>query len=147
MAGMDGKKSDIGAGPIWVVAGALSVSEDSWLMQRRPFEKHHGGLWEFPGGKVEDTEIPVKALIRELREELGITVRAGDCEPVGFAEERVEDGGSPIVILLYNVRHWQGDPQALEGGRIGWLTRKEIEELEKPPLDCELATRLFAKPI
>ncbi len=147
MTVMDGKKSDIGAGPIWVVAGALSASEDSWLMQRRPFEKHHGGLWEFPGGKVEDAEIPVKALIRELHEELGVTVRVDDCKPASFAEEISEDGGSPIVILLYNVRHWRGDPQALEGGRIGWFTGKEIEELEKPPLDSELAAQLFAKPL
>ena len=62
--------------PIWVVAGALRSREEHWLMHRRPEEKAHGGLWEFPGGKVEPTEIPVEALIRELHEELGIVVEA-----------------------------------------------------------------------
>ncbi len=148
-------------GPIWVVAGALRVAGgdagDTWLMQRRPFEKHHGGLWEFPGGKVEDAEIPVKALIRELHEELGITVRAEHCVPAGFAEERASEAGpqggqihtetgrSPIVILLYTIDVWDGQPRALEGGRIGMFTPEQIESLDKPPLDRDLARRLFEK--
>ncbi len=151
--------------PIWVVAGALrverqgteGVSEDTWLMQRRPFEKHHGGLWEFPGGKIEDTEIPVKALVRELREEIGITVRVDDCIPAGFAEERRPRSGADsaqvanknsrplIVILLYTIDVWAGEPVSLEGGRLGWFTPKQIMELDKPPLDRELALRLFEK--
>jgi len=145
MAALDGKKSDTGTGPIWVVAGALSASEDTWLMQCRPLEKDHGGLWEFPGGKVEHAEIPVKALIRELREELGIEVRADDCEPVGFAETQGGEGQPPIVILLYNLKHWSGEPRSLEGARIGWFGRDEIAGLNKPPLDSELAKALFAR--
>ena len=105
---------------------------------------HHGGLWEFPGGKVEDTEIPVKALLRELREELGIEVLESACTPVGFAEDRDPVARSSIVILLYKIDAWQGDPQALEGGRVGWFTPEEIALLDKPPLDQELAARLFA---
>jgi len=134
--------------PLWVVAGALRASGDSWLMHRRPLEKHHGGLWEFPGGKVEDTEIPVKALIRELREELGIDVRASDCVPASFAEETGHEDGDkdtrPIVILLYTISVWTGKPRALEGGRIDWFTPEQIAELEKPPLDQQLAGCLFA---
>ncbi|MEO1019891.1 MAG: NUDIX domain-containing protein, partial [Pseudomonadota bacterium] len=57
-----------------VVAGALRGKDGRWLMHRRPLGKHHGGLWEFPGGKVEPHEIPVKSLARELNEELGIEV-------------------------------------------------------------------------
>lgn len=148
-------------GPIWVVAGALrvadGVSEDTWLMQCRPLEKHHGGLWEFPGGKVEDAEIPVKALIRELREELGITVRAEHCVPAGFAEETesgddkidgqtgAENTRPPIVILLYTIDVWEGRPRALEGGRIGMFTPEQIKMLDKPPLDQDLSRRLFEK--
>ncbi len=134
--------------PLWVVAGALRASEDGWLMHRRPLEKDHGGLWEFPGGKVEGTEIPVKALIRELREELGIEVGESDCVPAGFAEERGkikgEAGRRPIVILLYTIGVWAGDPRAMEGGRIDWFTPDQIMKLDKPPLDQELASRLFA---
>ncbi len=129
---------------IWVVAGVLVGPEDTLLMHQRPLEKHHGGLWEFPGGKVEDTEIPVKALLRELREELGIEALESACTPVGFAEDRDPVARSSIVILLYKIDAWQGDPQALEGGRVGWFTPEEIALLDKPPLDQELAARLFA---
>lgn len=132
-------------GVIWVVAGALNRADDQWLMHRRPLEKHHGGLWEFPGGKVEDAEFPVKALIRELGEELGITVESMDCEPVGFAEEGETDEGARIVILLYKVNAWAGEPRALEGGRIGWFPREDVLNLDTPPLDSLLASQLFAK--
>lgn len=131
--------------PIWVVAGALTAAEDRWLMHRRPLEKHHGGLWEFPGGKIEAAEIPVKALIRELEEELGVQVRGDDCAPVAFAEDRSVDAVRPVVILLYKVAAWTGEPQALEGGGVGWFTPREIMALEKPPLDRVLARQLFEK--
>ncbi|MFU7529638.1 NUDIX domain-containing protein [Qipengyuania sp. ASV99] len=133
--------------PMWVVAGALRASEDTWLMHRRPLEKEHGGLWEFPGGKVEPAEIPVKALIRELHEELGIVVAETHCRPAGFAQEDpqqfVGKKRGPIVILLYTITAWQGEPRAIEGGRIGWFTAQEIVSLAKPPLDRELARSLF----
>ncbi|MHA7818088.1 MAG: NUDIX domain-containing protein [Erythrobacter sp.] len=141
-------------GPVLVVAGALLSKErargrasgDMWLMHRRPFDKHHGGLWEFPGGKVEHAEIPIKALIRELREELGVAVAEKHCEPIGFAEEvEAEVGRAPIVILLYKVSVWAGEPTALEGEGVGWFTAQEIESLAKPPLDSALAARLFEK--
>jgi 8-oxo-dGTP diphosphatase len=132
-------------GPLWVVAGALEGPGDTWLMHRRPLEKHHGGLWEFPGGKVEETEIPVKALIRELREELGVAIDEADCMPAGFAEDRGGDGGFPIVILLYKVGRWQGSPTALEGGQVDWFSPTEIPRLPKPPLDHHLAEGIFGK--
>ena len=133
------------SGVIWVVAGALQRGDGKWLMHRRPFEKHHGGLWEFPGGKVEDTEIPVKTLIRELHEELGITINPKDCEAVGFAEEADESDAKSIVILLYKIRDWSGEPHAIEGEGIGWFTQEGIAELETPPLDRVLAQQLFTK--
>lgn len=128
---------------IWVVAGALMRPDGTCLMHRRPYEKHHGGLWEFPGGKVEVTEIPVKALIRELQEELGIIVSESACEPVAFADERGRSLANPIVILLYKITSWEGDPQALEGGAVDWFDRDGIGQLDKPPLDSLLFERLF----
>ncbi|MEE4209064.1 MAG: NUDIX domain-containing protein [Parvularcula sp.] len=129
---------------LWVVAGALAGPDETWLMHRRPYAKHHGGLWEFPGGKIEDAEIPVNALLRELGEELGVEVRESDCEPIAFAEDRSGECEQAIVILLYTVGAWRGEPRALEGGDVGWFTPPEIARLDKPPLDCELAKRLFA---
>lgn len=132
-------------GPIWVVAGALKGVGGAWLMHRRPFQKHHGGLWEFPGGKVEHAEMPVKTLIRELHEELGIVVQGQDCEPVAFAEEAGLAGSDRIVILLYSVSRWKGEPRALEGESADWFYPHEIRALAKPPLDEELAEQLFKK--
>lgn len=133
--------------PLWVVAGALAGPAGQWLMHRRPLQKAHGGLWEFPGGKVEHAEIPVESLIRELHEELGITVKAHNCHPAGFAEEGRNSGESPIVILLYTVTQWEGEPRAMEGqddgGAVGWFTPEAIAALEKPPLDERLAAQLF----
>lgn len=139
----DGKNPDMTAGWIPVVAGALLRSDGCWLMQRRPEGKHHAGLWEFPGGKVEAGEMPIKSLQRELAEELGIQCRADACTPAGFAETGPGEQGRALVILLYTVTVWDGEPQALEGGAVGWFTPAEVLVLPKPPLDILLAQRLF----
>ena len=139
------KNSDNSPVSILVVAGALMDDDGRCLMHQRPLSKHHGGLWEFPGGKVEAAETPVESLVRELREELGITIRPPDCIPVAFAEEGRQSGQRAIVILLYRIASWAGEPAALEGEAIGWFTPGEVAELAKPPLDCMLADSLFAK--
>lgn len=128
---------------IAVVAGALQRADGCWLMHQRPPGKHHAGLWEFPGGKVERNEIPRESLVRELTEELGIRCLAVGCEPAGFAEGGAAADGKPLVILLYTVTRWEGDPAALEGGAVGWFTPAEALALPMPPLDVELARRLF----
>jgi len=126
-----------------VAAGALQRSDGLWLMHRRPLEKHHGGLWEFPGGKVEPSEIPSETLCRELHEELGIELRENDCAPVAFAQESNSDRERSIVIVLYKVARWNGDPVSLEGGAVDWFTPQAVTKLSKPPLDQVLAQRLF----
>jgi len=126
-----------------VVAGALMGGDGRWLMHKRPPGKHHAGLWEFPGGKVEPNEMPIESLIRELREELGIRCDPAECAPVGFAETGTARTTNAIVILLYKVRRWDGVPDALEGGEIGWFTPQEVLALAKPPLDVMLAQQLF----
>lgn len=127
-----------------VVAGALARGDGRLLMHLRPEGKHHAGLWEFPGGKVETGEMPAAALVRELAEELGIVIEAVDLVPCGFAEAGGQGRGGPaLVLLLYRLTRWQGEPRALEGGGVGWFTPEEIAALPKPPLDAELAARLF----
>jgi len=133
--------------PTWTCVVALALHDDDgrWLMHRRPAHKHHGGLWEFPGGKVESGENPRAALIREIREELGIEIERDAIVPVTFAEEAVAEDRSPIVIMLYR-SIWDGSPvDALEGGEIGWFAPGEVARLAKPPLDVELSAGLFGK--
>ena len=133
--------------PTWicVVALALHDRDGRWLMQRRPSHKHHGGLWEFPGGKVETGENPRNALIREIREELGLDISSNAITPATFAEETAIEGRNPIVIMLYTSA-WDGRPvAALEGGETEWYTPEQVALLAKPPLDIELSQRMFEK--
>jgi 8-oxo-dGTP diphosphatase len=138
-----GKKTDMIDAWIAVVAGALMREDGCWLMHRRPPSKHHAGLWEFPGGKVEPHEMPIEALVRELNEELGIACDPASCTPAAFAETTASGTPRAIVILLYTISRWRGVPLALEGGEVGWFTVQELRALAKPPLDILLCEQLF----
>ena len=124
-----------------VVAVALVGPDGRVMMARRPLGKQHGGLWEFPGGKVEAGEAPKAAAVREMAEELGVGLSLGDLEPVGFAEG--EAGGRTYVLLLYVCRAWAGAPQALEAEELGWFAPEAIPALAMPPLDYPLARALL----
>lgn len=128
------------------MAAALRRRGGRWLLQQRPAHKHHGGLWEFLGGKVEDGEAPVNALIRELREELGIVCDVGALHPAAFAQDMAPDGEKSTVILLYNLSEWSGEPSALEPrSSIGCFTSAQIAALPKPPLDIALCAQMFGQ--
>ncbi len=122
--------------PIWVVAAALVDPTGLVLVQQRPAGKQHGGLWEFPGGKVEPGETPRAALARELAEELAIGVAAAALSPVVFAD------APPIVLLLYLCRDWDGEPMATDGALLRWVDPAELEELPMPPADLPLVAAL-----
>ncbi|WP_255535828.1 (deoxy)nucleoside triphosphate pyrophosphohydrolase [Novosphingobium sp. KA1] len=133
-----------------MVAVALVRADGSVLMQQRPFANTHGGLWEFPGGKVDPGESPEHAAVRELQEELGLTLDADLLEAVGFAsgwtgaegEAKREAKRRSLVILLYACRQWQGEPHPHEAEAIDWLAPGAIETLAMPPLDYPLARAL-----
>ena len=94
--------------PLIVVAAALIDGDGRVLVQQRPLGKAMAGLWEFPGGKVEPGELPEAALIRELREELGIETQSACLAPACFASEPL--GDRHMILLLYVCRKWRGIP-------------------------------------
>lgn len=126
----------------WVVAVALAGEGGQILLQKRPLDKDHGGLWEFPGGKVERGETPAFAAVRELAEELGIAVEPENLTPVSFAEDTPGLRSRPIVILLYTCRVWEGEPAACDGAEVGWFALAEAGTLAMPPLDAPLLCAL-----
>lgn len=127
-----------------VVAAAIGDGEGRWLLQKRPAGKRHAGLWEFPGGKVEAGETPRQALVREVTEELTITVDLTAGGPIAVGEADAGEGEPPIVISLYIASVRQGTPLAEPGAEIGWFAPGEISDLPLPPLDAMLAEQLFA---
>ena len=127
-----------------VVAAAMSDSAGRWLLQKRQPGKRHAGLWEFPGGKVERGETPLAALIRELNEELTITLSADGHVAIGQASDEAGEGEPAIVITLYRIGSWQGTPQPEPGAELGWFTQEEIAALPLPRLDSLLAEQLFS---
>ena len=127
-----------------VVAAALKDESGRWLVQRRPSHKHHGGLWEFPGGKVEAGETARQALVREIEEELGIQVDPRDCATLTFADSAGEDRAGSIVILLYKIERWKGEPQAETGAVLDWVDQQGLTELTMPPLDQRLRSLLIS---
>lgn len=135
--------------PLFVVAVALVGPDGQILMQQRHLQAAHGGLWEFPGGKIEAGESPEIAAVRELQEELGVRIAKAALQPVGFASgvtATVGEGGrepvKPLVILLYAAHAWDGVPEAREASAIGWYPSCELADLAMPPLDYPLAQAL-----
>lgn len=119
-----------------VVAAALVDVDGRILLQQRPEGKPMAGLWEFPGGKVEAGEAPEAALIRELREELGIDVAAACLAPATFASEAL--GDRHLLLLLYACRKWNGTPRALHATALRWVRPVEMHGLAMPPADRPL---------
>ncbi len=130
---------------IEVVAGALIGSDGRILMQKRRLGGTHGGLWEFPGGKIESAESPECALVRELHEELGITIGIHGLEYAGSSKSLAgsESIDSGLVIHLYICRSWRGEPHCLEAQAIAWFETSDIPALAMPPLDYPLAEALL----
>lgn len=128
--------------PLLVVAGALFDRQGCVFLQRRPFGKQHGGLWEFPGGKVEPNETCEAALTRELAEELGILVDEGALVPLAFGRDRPD-----LLLLLFEVRTWRGALCPVEVEEFAWRDPLRVSAAIMPPADRPLldALRLRAQ--
>jgi 8-oxo-dGTP diphosphatase len=123
-----------------VAAVALIDVDGRVLLAERPAGKHLAGMWEFPGGKVKDGETPEAALIRELDEELGISVYESCLAPFSFASHSYED--FHLLMPLYVCRKWQGIVVAREGQRLKWVRPAQLADYPMPPADKPLVAML-----
>ncbi len=109
---------------ILVVAVALVDPDGRVLIAQRPPGKAMAGLWEFPGGKLEDGETPEGALIRELNEELGISVKEPCLAPFTFASHSYSD--FQLLMPLYVCRRWEGTPSPREHQALKWIRPRDL---------------------
>ena len=119
-----------------LVVAAVVLRQGKVLICRRPLGKHHGGLWEFPGGKVEAGESNTTALSRELDEELGITSAVVDPVPIG----KVTEGE---LCLHFHIVDLDGEPEAKEHSDIAWVETSDLLRLELAPIDRRFAESCF----
>ena len=123
-----------------VVAAALADADGRVLLQQRAPGRAMAGLWEFPGGKVDAGELPEAALVRELREELGIAVATADLVPACFASAPL--GERHMILLLYLCRRWHGEPRPLDAAALRWERPAAMHALAMPPADAPLVDLL-----
>jgi len=123
-----------------VAAAALVDSDGRVLICQRPPGKSLAGLWEFPGGKVEAGETPEACLIRELNEELGITVNNACLAPFVFASHGFDS--FHLLMPLYLVRRWDGVVEAKEHSALAWVKPAKLGDYPMPPADAPLVAWL-----
>ena len=125
---------------ILVSAVALVDPDGLVLLSQRPKEKEMGGLWEFPGGKIEKGETPEKALIRELKEELGIFVSNSCLAPLTFAS--YDYTTFHLLMPLFICRKWEGTPFPREQQNLNWVRPIDMKNYPMPPADTPIISVL-----
>lgn len=127
--------------PTKIISAVALVDVDGRiLLAKRPDDKDMAGLWEFPGGKIEQGETPEQALIRELKEELAIDTRSSCLAPVSFASHEYEH--FHLIMLLYVCRRWWGSPVAVEGGELIWVRAPRLRDYQMPEANAPLIAAL-----
>lgn len=121
---------------VLVSAVALIDAEGRVLLAERPEGKSLAGMWEFPGGKIEPGETPEVALIRELKEELGIDTWASCLAPLTFASHSYD--AFHLLMPLFACRKWQGIVTPREGQRLAWVRPRDMGDYPMPPADKPL---------
>lgn len=128
-----------------VAAAALIDSSGRVLITQRPQHKALGGLWEFPGGKVEPGEAPETALVRELKEELDLTVEPDALDPFAFASHAYPD--FHLLMPLYIASRWRGELKldANAAQAAAWVRPRELRNYEMPAADVVLVERIIER--
>lgn len=108
------------------------------LVAQRPEGKHLAGMWEFPGGKLEPGETPMMGLVRELREEIGVTVLTA----MPLVQVPVHESGRELLLDAWQTRDWQGEPQSLEAQALQWLVPEQIDPDMLAPADRQVLQAL-----
>lgn len=121
---------------VLVSAVALIDPDGRILLAQRPEGKSMAGLWEFPGGKIEEDETPEVALVRELHEELGIETWDSCLAPLTFASHSYDD--FHLLMPLFACRKWNGTPTPREGQVLKWVHARELRDYPMPPADIPL---------
>jgi 8-oxo-dGTP diphosphatase len=127
---------------VHVAVGILFNARGEVLISRRPEHAHQGGLWEFPGGKVENGEAVLTALARELREELGVSVIAA--QPLIKVSHAYPD--KRVLLDVWRVEGYRGEPRGLEGQPLEWLAPRALAERPFPAADAPIIDALLGMP-
>lgn len=125
---------------VLVAAGALIDGDGRVLLAQRPEGKPLAGLWEFPGGKLQEGETPEEALVRELREELAIDTETSCLAPIACASH--DSGEFHLLMPLFVCRKWSGAPKPVEQQALKWVRPNALTSLAMPPADRPLAAQL-----
>jgi 8-oxo-dGTP diphosphatase len=124
---------------VTVAVGILIDPQGRVLITRRAPQTHQGGLWEFPGGKVEPGETIVDALARELKEELGVTVLIS--EPLMTLQH--DYGDQCVCLAVHRVTSWRGEPSGMEGQPLAWQQPADLTDWPFPDANQPILTRLL----
>ena len=123
------------AEPVRVAVGVIQ-RDDFILIAKRPAHLHQGGLWEFPGGKIQLGEPAVGALVRELEEEIGIQISSED--PEYLFSVRWDYPDKQVMLEIYLVDKFSGDPEGKEGQPVKWVRPEELGEYQFPEANARI---------
>lgn len=127
-----------------MVSAGVVIEDGKVLLSRRKTGTHLAGMWEFPGGKVEPGEDPRDALVRELREELGIDAVAGEILDLTF--HRYEDADKAVLLMFFEATRTPGsqEPRPLDVQEVGWFNRSALDPKDFPPADVGVLAKVRA---
>jgi 8-oxo-dGTP diphosphatase len=114
----------------------LIDEENNVLISKRRKSVQYNNFWEFPGGKVEKGECFIDAVIREAKEEIGLSLNPSCVSPLTFANDKVED--QDILLLLFICRKWNEQPVSMEGQELKWVKPAELNAFKMPPANIFL---------